>query len=62
MITLHNNTFPKPEALIAFIAEQSGTAKVRPDNKIVYKRNWEKPVDRINGIRFLATKLAELAK
>ncbi|MBR7158436.1 MAG: transcription-repair coupling factor [Alphaproteobacteria bacterium] len=62
VITLHNNTFPKPEALIAFIAEQSGTAKVRPDNKIVYKRNWEKPVDRINGIRFLATKLAELAK
>lgn len=62
VITLHNNTFPNPEALITFISEQSGTAKVRPDNKIVYKRNWEKMDDRINGIRLLVTNLADLVK
>lgn len=61
VITLRNNTFPNPAGLVKFIAQNSGAAKLRPDQKIVYKRVWDIPKDRIKGMRKLMLKMAEIA-
>lgn len=61
VITLRNNSFPNPAGLVKFIAQNSGAAKLRPDHKIVYKRVWDIPKDRIKGMRKLMTKMAEIA-
>ena len=61
VITLRNNRFPNPAGLVKFIAQNNGAAKLRPDQKIVYKRVWEIAKDRIKGMRKLMAKMAEIA-
>ncbi|MBO4521520.1 MAG: transcription-repair coupling factor [Alphaproteobacteria bacterium] len=62
VVTLKNNRFPNPAGLVKFIAQNSGAAKLRPDQKIVYKRVWDIPKDRIRGMRKLMEKMAEIAE
>jgi transcription-repair coupling factor (superfamily II helicase) len=61
VVTLRHNTFTKPEKLIDFIGRQAGTAKVRPDQKIVFQRGWEVEKERIQGMRRLMNDLAKIA-
>ncbi len=61
VITLRHNSFAKPEKLVDFIGRQKGTAKVRPDQKIVFQRGWENERDRIQGMRRLMSDMAKLA-
>ena len=61
VITLRNNVFPNPAGLVKFIAQNNGAAKLRPDQKIVYKRVWDVAKDRIKGMRKLMAKMAEIA-
>ena len=61
VVTLRHNTFARPEKLVDFIGRQAGTAKVRPDQKIVFQRGWENEKDRIQGMRRLMTDLAKMA-
>ena len=61
LITLKNNSFPNPAGLVKFIAQNGAAAKLRPDQKILYKRAWEVPKDRIRGMRKLMEKMAKIA-
>ena len=61
VITLRNNVFPNPAGLVKFIAQNNGAAKLRPDQKIVYKRVWDIPKDRLKGMRKLMAKMAAIA-
>ena len=61
VITLRNNVFPNPAGLVKFIARNNGAAKLRPDQKIVYKRVWDIPADRLKGMRKLMEKMADIA-
>ncbi len=47
LIGFYQNTFKNPEVLLAHIAGQKGTAKVRPDQRIVYIRNFNTPEDKL---------------
>ena len=40
---------------------QAGMVKLRPDQKLVFRRNWEKPQERVRGVRRLMDELAKLA-
>lgn len=62
VFTLHNNTFPNPAGLVHYIAQQSGTVKVRPDHKIVVIRPWHSVDERMAGLKQVLSRLAELAK
>ena len=62
VVSLRNNVFPNPAGLVKFIAQNCGTAKIRPDQKIVYMRVWETPQDRMKGMRKLMEKMAALAE
>lgn len=60
-VSLRNNLFPNPGKLVDFIARSAGTAKLRPDQKIVFIRPWETPQARIKGLQALLTQIAQIA-
>ena len=54
--------FNNPAGLIGFINDQHGMAKLRPDHTFVYRRSWEDPEYRLQGVFWLAKQIATLAK
>ncbi|GAK43946.1 transcription-repair coupling factor [Tepidicaulis marinus] len=61
VLTFRNNEFPNPGGLVEFINDERDKAKLRPDHKLVFMRNWPLPEDRLNGTRLMMRKLAEIA-
>jgi transcription-repair coupling factor (superfamily II helicase) len=61
VLTLRDNTFPNPAALVELINDERGKAKLRPDHKLVFKRDWETPAERLTGAYRLMSTLAKLA-
>ncbi len=62
VIAFHNDEFANPAALVAFIGAQAGLVKLRPDQRLVYRRNWETAQARLEGARRLLNDLAKVAK
>ncbi len=60
VVTFRDNSFANPERLIKFIREES--ARVRPDQKIVFIDDWEQAEDRLAGTKQILRKLVELAQ
>ena len=60
VVTFRDNTFANPERLIEFIREES--ARVRPDQKVVFFDDWEQAEDRLSGTKQILRKLVELAQ
>jgi transcription-repair coupling factor (superfamily II helicase) len=60
-LAFRGNRFADPGGLVALIAESRGAAKLRPDHKLVYIRDWETPADRLKGVAELLERLARLA-
>jgi transcription-repair coupling factor (superfamily II helicase) len=61
VLTFRDNHYPNPAGLVGYIAQQTGTLKLRPDHKLVMIRNWEDPKIRVDGVTRLAQTLADLA-
>ena len=61
-LTFRDNRFPDPAGLVTFISGQHGTAKLRPDHKLVLRRDWASDKDRLEGVKHLAKALAKLAR
>ncbi len=59
--SFHNNDFPNPAGLIEYLTQQMGTAKLRPDNKLVVTRAWEDRKVRAKGVKRLLSGLAKVA-
>ena len=61
LVTFHNDDFPDPAGLIAYVERLQGTAKLRPDMKLVINRAWGDPKSRLNGLRQLTKGLSTIA-
>ncbi|MEQ9143273.1 MAG: transcription-repair coupling factor [Parvibaculaceae bacterium] len=61
VLSLRENTFPNPAALVELINDERGNAKLRPDHKLVFKRDWDTPEERLAGTHRLMSTLAKLA-
>ncbi len=61
-VVFHNDRFANPAGLVEFINDNKGTAKLRPDHKLVYQRQWEAAADRLKGANYLVRQLARLAQ
>ena len=61
VITFRDNTFANPEGLVAYIREQGTGARVRPDMKVVFFDEWEKPEDRLKGAAGILRALVGIA-
>ncbi len=62
VISFRNNEFANPAGLVEFISDQVGTAKLRPDHKLVFMRGWDSPKDRLAGVRLLMRDIARVAE
>jgi transcription-repair coupling factor (superfamily II helicase) len=60
LVHFHNDQFPDLEGLIAYVQRLKGTAKLRPDSKLVITRSWPTPEARINGALQLSKGLAKI--
>lgn len=45
-----------------YVGEQGSLAKVRPDQKIVFIRDWPKPEDRLKGTAVILRNLVKIAE
>jgi transcription-repair coupling factor (superfamily II helicase) len=61
VVSFRNNQFANPAGLVELLQKHSGTAKVRPDQKLVFIRNWEQPKQRLSGVSSILQALAKLA-
>ncbi len=61
LVTFFEDRFPNVEGLLAYVARLEGTAKLRPDMKLVINRGWDTPKARLNGALQLARGLAKAA-
>ena len=61
VVAFRDNYFADPASLVAYIAKQAGTIQMRPDHRLVYRRNWGKPEQRVKGLTRFVGELAALA-
>jgi transcription-repair coupling factor (superfamily II helicase) len=62
LVSFHQDDFPDPAGLIAYVGRLDGTAKLRPDNKLVITRVWKDPKSRLNGLFQLTKGLSAIAR
>jgi len=62
VITLRGNRFANPAGLVELIQENAGTLRLRPDQKLVYLRNWEDEQVRLAGVARLMQTVVKLAR
>ena len=61
IIAFRENAFANPQGLVRFVTEQGSDAKVRPDMKIVFIRDFENTKVRLEGTRTILRTLAAIA-
>ena len=61
VVTFAPSGFPDVKGLFEYIARLKGTAKLRPDQKLVVSRDWASPAQRLNGALQLSRGLARVA-
>ncbi len=59
---LRENRFANPAGLVELIQRNAGTLKLRPDQKILYQRNWDDAKARLTGAVKLVQTLAKIAR
>ncbi|MBV9859937.1 MAG: transcription-repair coupling factor [Alphaproteobacteria bacterium] len=62
VITLRGNRFANPTGLVDLIQRHAGTLKLRPDQKLVYLRNWDDEKERLKGVVGLTQALVKIAR
>jgi transcription-repair coupling factor (superfamily II helicase) len=62
VISLRDNRFANPAGLVDLIQRNAGTLKLRPDQKILYQRNWDDAKARLAGAAKLVQTLAKIAR
>ncbi|MDQ3561132.1 MAG: transcription-repair coupling factor, partial [Pseudomonadota bacterium] len=62
VIAFRNNTFENGAGLVRFIGEQGSMAKLRPDQRVVFIRDWPQGIDRLKGAATILTRLVRLAE
>ena len=62
VISFRDNRFENPEGLMAWIAKEGSTARVRADQSLVILRGWDRMEPRIKGARRLLETFATLAQ
>jgi transcription-repair coupling factor (superfamily II helicase) len=61
VIHFRKREFPDPVGLVRYIGEQGAMAKIRPDQSVVFIRDWATPEKRLSGSAVVMTQLARLA-
>ncbi|WP_029917262.1 transcription-repair coupling factor [Caulobacter sp. UNC358MFTsu5.1] len=60
--SFRNDEFANPLALVQFVSKNSLIWKVRPDQKVVIKGEWDTPAQRLDAAEKILSQLVKLAK
>jgi transcription-repair coupling factor (superfamily II helicase) len=60
-ITFHAGSVADPAALVHWIASQAGSARLRPDQRLIVVRDWDDTRTRIKGVINILEKLKAIA-
>lgn len=61
-VAFKDNRFANPAGMVAFLSAQKGTAKLRPDHRLVLKRGWDSVEERVSETHTFVSKLAKIAE
>jgi transcription-repair coupling factor (superfamily II helicase) len=61
VVSFREERFANPAGLIQLVQRKSQLWRVRPDNKVVVKGEWETPTERLNAAEKILTELAGIA-
>ena len=62
LVSFHNDDFPDPAGLLSYVERLKGTAKLRPDMKLVINRAWPDAQSRLNGLVQLTKGLSAIVR
>ena len=62
VVQFRGKIFADPAGLVKWIGEQGTLARIRPDQSVVFARDWPAAEKRLNGTAVIITKLANLAQ
>ncbi|MCB1517943.1 MAG: transcription-repair coupling factor [Hyphomicrobiaceae bacterium] len=62
VITLRNSEFANPDALVRLVADPASGVTLKPDQRLVFSRNWPTPDDRLKGAAVILMRLTKLAE
>ena len=60
LVHFHNDSFPDLPGLLAYVDRLKGTARLRPDSKLVITRDWPTAEARLNGALQLSKGLSKI--
>ena len=62
VVTLRNNEFANPAGLVKMVSDPGMAAKLRPDQKIAFARDWPNAASRLKGAAAILNRMAKLAE
>ena len=62
IVAFRDNSFANPQGLVRFVAQQGSEAKVRPDMRVVFIRDFDTPAERLEGARQIMRTLVGIAE
>jgi transcription-repair coupling factor (superfamily II helicase) len=62
VVAFRDNVFANPAALVREISDQGTMAKLRPDQRVVFIRDWGRAEERLKGVATILTRLVRLAE
>jgi len=62
VIAFRDGAFKHPEALVRYIGAQGSAASIRPDQRVVLKRDWPGADDRLKGAAVILRQLVKMAE
>ncbi|MEQ1900663.1 MAG: transcription-repair coupling factor [Devosia sp.] len=62
VVTLRNNEFPNPVGLVQMVSDPSMQVRLKPDQKLVFARDWPNAGSRLKGTAGILSRMAKLAE
>ncbi len=62
VIGFRDNSFVDPQALVRYVQKEGPRAKVRPDMRVTFMRDFDTPEDRLEGTRVILRALVGMAE
>src|SRR5262249_1314978 len=61
VVAVRHNSFAHPDGRVRYIRDRGPSARVRPDMKVVFFEDWERPSARLKGTAKILHSLVNLA-
>jgi len=62
VVTLRNNEFPNPAGLVRMVQDPGMAVRLKPDQKLVFAREWPNAASRLKGTAAILSRMAKLAQ